>query len=105
MTVLRDGQFIGERVVADGTEDDLIEMMVGRRLDEQYPHLSRKRRMCIGCETVSGSGIDDVSFKLHAGEIVGVSGLMGAGRTELGKLLYGALPKTVGRVRLKKSRD
>ncbi len=49
--------------------------------------------MCIDVKHVSGSGIDDVSFKLHAGEIVGVSGLMGAGRTELGKLLYGALPK------------
>lgn len=102
VTVLRDGQFIGERVVAEITEDDLIEMMVGRRLDEQYPHLSQEKGECVlDVKHVSGSGIDDVSFKLHAGEIVGVSGLMGAGRTELGKLLYGALPKTAGKVRLK----
>jgi len=102
VTVLRDGQFIGERVVADIVEDDLIEMMVGRRLDEQYPHLARKKGECVlSVEHLSGSGIDDVSFTLHAGEIVGVSGLMGAGRTELGKLLYGALPKTSGKVRLK----
>ena len=99
VTVLRDGQFIGERIVADIVEDDLIEMMVGRRLDEQYPHLARKKGECVlSVEHLSGSGIDDVSF---AGEIVGVSGLMGAGRTELGKLLYGALPKTIGKVRLK----
>ena len=102
VTVLRDGQFIGERVVADIVEDDLIEMMVGRRLDEQYPHLARKKGECVlSVEHLSGSGIDDVSFTLNAGEIVGVSGLMGAGRTELGKLLYGALPKTSGKVRLK----
>ncbi|WP_114908467.1 ribose ABC transporter ATP-binding protein RbsA [Haemophilus haemolyticus] len=102
VTVLRDGQFIGERIVVEITEDDLIEMMVGRRLDEQYPHLSQEKGECVlDVKHVSGSGIDDVSFKLHAGEIVGVSGLMGAGRTELGKLLYGALPKTAGKVRLK----
>ena len=102
VTVLRDGQFIGERAVADIVEDDLIEMMVGRRLDEQYPHLARKKGECVlSVEHLSGSGIDDVSFTLSAGEIVGVSGLMGAGRTELGKLLYGALPKTIGKVRLK----
>ena len=62
----------------------------------------KKKGECVlDVKNVSGSGIDDVSFKLHAGEIVGVSGLMGAGRTELGKLLYGALPKTAGKVRLK----
>ncbi|EDK14923.1 fused D-ribose transporter subunit of ABC superfamily: ATP-binding component [Haemophilus influenzae 22.4-21] len=106
VTVLRDGQFIGERVVAEITEDDLIEMMVGRRLDEQYPHLSQEKGECVlDVKHVSGSGIDDVSFKLHAGEIVGVSGLMGAGRTELGKLLYGALPKNGGKSAVKKSRD
>lgn len=47
VTVLRDGQFIGERVVAEITEDDLIEMMVGRRLDEQYPHLSQEKGECV----------------------------------------------------------
>ncbi|MCQ9123884.1 ribose ABC transporter ATP-binding protein RbsA [Rodentibacter caecimuris] len=102
VTVLRDGQFIGERAVANLTEDELIEMMVGRRLDEQYPHLPQEKGDCVlNVEHISGSGINDVSFKLYAGEIVGVSGLMGAGRTELGKLLYGALPKTAGKVRLK----
>lgn len=102
VTVLRDGQFIGERRVADISEDDLIEMMVGRRLDEQYPHLAQPKGECVlDVRHLSGSGINDVSFQLYQGEIVGVSGLMGAGRTELGKLLYGALPKTGGEVRLK----
>lgn len=102
VTVLRDGQFIGERKVADISEDDLIEMMVGRRLDEQYPYLAQPQGECIlEAEQLSGSGVHEVSFKLHAGEIVGVSGLIGAGRTELGKVLYGALPKSGGKVRLK----
>ncbi|MDC2826325.1 ribose ABC transporter ATP-binding protein RbsA [Rodentibacter pneumotropicus] len=102
VTVLRDGQFIGECIIADINEDDLIEMMVGRRLDEQYPHLTQEKGECVlDVAHLSGSGIDDVSFKLYGGEIVGVSGLMGAGRTELGKVLYGALPKASGKVRLK----
>ncbi|BFU60683.1 MULTISPECIES: ribose ABC transporter ATP-binding protein RbsA [Rodentibacter] len=102
VTILRDGQFIGERAVSNITEDDLIEMMVGRRLDEQYPYLKQPKGACVlEVEQVSGCGVNDVSFKLYEGEIVGISGLMGAGRTELGKLLYGALPKTAGKVRLK----
>lgn len=51
-------------------------------------------------ENLTGSGVQNVSFQLHHGEILGISGLMGAGRTELMKMLYGALPKTRGKVRL-----
>lgn len=103
LNVVTNEMYVERVVIAEEiTEDDLIEMMVGRRLDEQYPHLSQEKGECVlDVKHVSGSSIDDVSFKLHAGEIVGVSGLMGAGRTELGKLLYGALPKTAGKVRLK----
>lgn len=101
VTVLRDGQFIGERAVADLDEDSLIEMMVGRRLDEQYPHLDKAPGdVLLEVENLTGSGIHDVSFKLCRGEILGISGLMGAGRTELMKVLYGALPRTSGKVRL-----
>ncbi|EFY0180038.1 ATP-binding cassette domain-containing protein [Shigella sonnei] len=73
VTVFRDGQFIAEREVASLTEDSLIEMMVGRKLED---------------------------FTLRKGEILGVSGLMGAGRTELMKVLYGAQPRTSGYVTL-----
>lgn len=101
VTVLRDGQFIGESKVADLTEDRLIEMMVGRKLDEQYPYLNKPSGdLVLKVKNVSATGVDDVSFNLYAGEILGVSGLMGAGRTELMKLLYGANPKQSGSIHL-----
>ncbi|MDO4698940.1 MAG: ribose ABC transporter ATP-binding protein RbsA [Pasteurellaceae bacterium] len=101
VTVLRDGQFIGERAVAELTEDDLIEMMVGRKLEDQYPHIDVPQgAVRLQVKNLSGCGVNGVSFELRRGEILGVSGLMGAGRTELMKVLYGALPHTQGEVLL-----
>ncbi|WP_017349386.1 ribose ABC transporter ATP-binding protein RbsA [Pantoea sp. A4] len=99
VTVFRDGQFIAEREVSSLSEESLIEMMVGRKLEEQYPHLNQQPGdIRLKVENLSGPGVDQVSFNLRAGEILGVSGLMGAGRTELMKVLYGALPRTAGQV-------
>lgn len=101
VTVLRDGQFIGECTVASLNEDQLIEMMVGRKLEEQYPHLEQTAgKVRLNVENLSGSGVRNVSFQVRSGEIVGVSGLMGAGRTELMKVLYGALPCESGKIQL-----
>ncbi|HIF9399266.1 TPA: ribose ABC transporter ATP-binding protein RbsA [Photobacterium damselae] len=99
ITVLRDGKFIGECRVADTDEDGLIEMMVGRRLDEQYPRIAVKHgTTCLEVKNLTGSSINDVSFTLDRGEILGISGLMGAGRTELMKVIYGALTRESGDV-------
>jgi ribose transport system ATP-binding protein len=99
VTVLRDGQFVAEREVSSLSEDSLIEMMVGRKLEEQYPHIDKQPgNVRLQVEKLSGPGVKEVSFTLREGEILGVSGLMGAGRTELMKVLYGALPKTAGRI-------
>ncbi|GAA3908979.1 MULTISPECIES: ribose ABC transporter ATP-binding protein RbsA [Gibbsiella] len=101
VTVFRDGQFITERPVAELQEDTLIELMVGRRLEEQYPRLNLphgEKRLQVS--HLSGPGVDDVSFSLCRGEIIGVAGLMGAGRTELMKLLYGAALRSGGSVQL-----
>ncbi len=101
VTVLRDGQFIAEKPVSELNEDSLIEMMVGRRLEEQYPRLNLPRGTpLMQVKNVSGPGVSNVSFTLYRSEILGVSGLMGAGRTELMKILYGALPRTSGVVML-----
>ncbi|CAM3789771.1 ribose ABC transporter ATP-binding protein RbsA [Rouxiella silvae] len=101
VTVFRDGQFIAERPVSELEEDTLIEMMVGRRLEEQYPRINHARGpLRLSVNNVSGPGVKDVSFALYGGEILGVSGLMGAGRTELMKILYGARKKTAGTVSL-----
>ncbi|MGY0147782.1 ribose ABC transporter ATP-binding protein RbsA [Edwardsiella tarda] len=101
VTVFRDGQFIAERPVDELTEDTLIEMMVGRKLEEQYPRLDKAPgALRLQVEQLSGPGVNAVSFTLRSGEILGISGLMGAGRTELMKILYGALPRTQGAITL-----
>ncbi|MFB9135807.1 ribose ABC transporter ATP-binding protein RbsA [Vibrio sp. AK197] len=101
ITVLRDGKFIGECSVAETHEDGLIEMMVGRKLEDQYPRIDVKNGdICLEVTNLTGSGVHDVSFSLKHGEILGVSGLMGAGRTELMKVIYGALPSERGHITL-----
>ncbi|CAI0982629.1 Ribose import ATP-binding protein RbsA [Serratia entomophila] len=101
VTVFRDGQFIAERPVSELQEDSLIEMMVGRKLEEQYPRLRLPRgEKRLQVSHLSGPGVNDVSFTLYRGEILGVAGLMGAGRTELMKILYGAAPRKAGTVTL-----
>jgi ribose transport system ATP-binding protein len=101
VTIFRDGQFIAERPVSELQEDSLIEMMVGRKLEEQYPRLNQPRgELRLQVKGLYGPGVENVSFDLYRGEILGVSGLMGAGRTELMKILYGALPRKQGFVML-----
>ena len=87
VTVFRDGQFIAERPVSE--------------LEEQYPRLDLPRgEKRLDVSHLSGPGVEDVSFTLYRGEILGVAGLMGAGRTELMKILYGAAPRKAGTVSL-----
>ncbi|MGF1742268.1 ribose ABC transporter ATP-binding protein RbsA [Vibrio profundum] len=101
VTVLRDGKFIAERSVQDINEDQLIELMVGRKLEDQYPRIKRQHdQTSLEVSGLTGAGVTDVSFELHQGEILGISGLMGAGRTELMKVIYGALEKQSGVVKL-----
>ncbi|MCK6264524.1 ribose ABC transporter ATP-binding protein RbsA [Vibrio sp. ZSDE26] len=101
ITVLRDGKFIGECTVAETDEDGLIEMMVGRKLEDQYPRVDVEHgEVCLEVSGLTGSGVHDVSFTLQRGEILGVSGLMGAGRTELMKVIFGALPSERGEINL-----
>ena len=99
VTVLRDGQFVGEKKISELREDSLIEMMVGRKLDEQYPRIEMERgNVTLQVNNLMGDGVNDISFSLHAGEILGISGLMGAGRTELMKMIYGANPAKSGTI-------
>ncbi|MEN9583452.1 MAG: ribose transporter ATP-binding protein RbsA, partial [Pseudomonadota bacterium] len=99
VTVLRDGKWIGEKAVSDLDEDKIIEMMVGRRLEEQYPRLEHELGpVSLQVKDLTGPGVRGVNFSLHQGEILGFSGLMGSGRTELMKLIYGASPISAGEV-------
>ncbi len=95
ITVLRDGQFIGESSVQAIDEDKLIQMMVGRKLEDQYPYLEKKTDQTIfEVKTLENIFVHDIAFSLKGGEILGVAGLMGAGRTELAKSIYGAIKHT-----------
>lgn len=101
VTVLRDGKFISEKIVSELNEDDIIEMMVGRKLDEQIPYCENQ----VGPQLLKVNGLTNelcrnIDFTIRKGEIVGVAGLMGAGRTEMALTLYGLYPKESGEVEL-----
>ncbi|RKL63383.1 sugar ABC transporter ATP-binding protein [Thermoanaerobacteraceae bacterium SP2] len=91
VTVLRDGKYIGTVEVCDTSTDELVKMMVGRKIENLYNRTYNK----IGKEALRVEGltlnkrIRDVSFKIHEGEIVGFYGLVGAGRTEVAKTVFG----------------
>ena len=90
ITVLRDGQFIAEKKVDEIDENGLIELMVGRKLEEQYPYEACKSEEIIfEVESLNNRFVKDITFNVRKGEILGVAGLMGAGRTELAKSIYG----------------
>ncbi len=93
ITVLKDGELVGTVSAAEVDEPELIRMMVGRPLSEIYP---RRRRPVteelLLVEGLTGAGFQDVDLRLGTGEIVGVFGLVGAGRTELARAIFGATP-------------
>lgn len=100
ITILRDGSYIGTREIKDITMDDVVQMMIGREIGERFP----KRDCKIGAEVLRVEGLTheklfkDVSFSVHAGEVLGVSGLMGAGRTEIMQAIFGNLPIVSGKL-------
>jgi ribose transport system ATP-binding protein len=100
ITVMRDGQYIGTKPYREVEMDEMIGMMVGRQLTEKFP----ERHASIGpvrleVKNLCRDGVlHDVSFSVRAGEILGVAGLMGAGRTELARAIFGADPITSGEV-------
>lgn len=99
ITVMRDACYIGTRNVADVTRNELITMMAGRELKETYPVRSNKiGEEVLRVEHLYGNGDSDISFTLHKGEILGFAGLVGSGRTELMRVLYGAERMEKGRI-------
>ena len=102
ITVLRDGQWIGTVEAESTSEQDLIEMMVGRKLGHEIkrdPHFSKEVVLEVN-RLSSTSGLKNISFNLHKGEILGVYGLMGSGRTELARALFGADPFASGEIKV-----
>jgi ribose transport system ATP-binding protein len=99
-TVLRDGQAVGGGDVSDFSTERIIEMMVGRSLDDQFPHVPHT----IGepildiQDVVAVAASPGVSLTLHRGEILGLAGIVGAGRTELLRAVFGLDPVRSGQV-------
>jgi ribose transport system ATP-binding protein len=99
VTVLRDGKMVGQ-VPATTDHQELVRMMVGRSIEDQFP----RRRPGIGevlldVKELSREGVlHDISFQVRAGEVVGIAGIVGAGRTELARAIFGADPLDSGEV-------
>ncbi|MCB6202529.1 sugar ABC transporter ATP-binding protein [Extibacter muris] len=99
--VLRDGEYVKTLITKDSEVQELIKLMVGRELTETYPPREDcvdKSEVVLELRGVTGNGDNDISLKVHKGEIVGLGGLVGAGRTELAEVIFGAVPKTSGQV-------
>ncbi|CAN5422316.1 sugar ABC transporter ATP-binding protein [soil metagenome] len=102
VTVLKDGKYVGTRSVADIDRDTLIRMMVGRPLQDVFPK-SAKRAAAAGPilsvrNFASGTKVRDVSFDLSPGEILGIAGMVGSGRTELAHALFGSSGHEAGQM-------
>ncbi len=103
-TVLRDGEWIGTKATSELTIDSLIQMMVGRQMSQRYParHPTETEEEILRVENLSLKGrFRNISFTLKKGEILGFAGLMGAGRTEVARALFGAEPPDSGEIFLK----
>ncbi len=101
ITILRDGTYVGTEYIKDITMDDIVRMMIGREIGERYP---KREGVTIGKEMLRVEGLtktkkfENVNFSVKAGEVLGVSGLMGAGRTEIMQAVFGNLPFESGQV-------
>jgi ribose transport system ATP-binding protein len=100
VTVLRDGEFVGEVKTVETDEDQLINMMVGRTIEDRFPEMKFKPgEEILRIEKLSvADEIINASFSLRKGEILGVAGLMGSGRTELAKSIFGVYKEKKGEI-------
>ena len=103
ITVMRDGEYIGTKNVKETNINELVKMMIGREIGERYP-----RRICkigntlIEVKNIGLKGVfEDILFSVHASEVLGVSGLMGSGRTEIMHSIFGNVPYQKGSISIK----
>jgi ribose transport system ATP-binding protein len=101
ITVLSDGRTVATGLPADTPRAELVEKMVGRKVDQLYPHRAKATSTDVVLDVKDVSGrprVKSCSFQVHAGEIVGIGGLVGAGRSELLRLIYGMDRQDTGEV-------
>ena len=101
ITVLRDGLLVMESTIAEQTTENVISKMVGRSLTERFPYENNTQdELILEAYNLTTDLVEGCSFELYKGEILGLAGLMGSGRTELSRALYGIYPIRSGEVRL-----
>ncbi len=100
ITILRDGTYIDTKKISETDMNDVVKMMIGREIGERYP----QRNVSIGNRVLEVKNLtcpgvfEKVSFEVHAGEVLGVSGLMGARRTEIMQAIFGNMPHVTGEI-------
>ena len=103
VTVLRDGRLVRSGAASDETEESLIQAMLGRPLGAAFPPKPKQRadaNVALSVRRLSGPGVADASLDVHEGEIVGLAGLVGAGRSELARAIFGSARRAGGTVEL-----
>ena len=103
ITVLKDGQLVGTKNIKDVTTEDVVYMMVGRMLDHYYPPLGEVEdfgEIVLRVKDGENTFLKNINLELRKGEILGIAGLQGSGRTELAQALFGAVPFEEGEVEL-----
>jgi rhamnose transport system ATP-binding protein len=102
VTVLRDGAYVETRLLSDVTQEELIRVMVGRTISDLFPKKEVPQgEVVLRVKNLSRAGaFKDVSFELHKGEILGMAGLVGAGRTEVSQALFGVAPADEGMIEI-----
>lgn len=99
--VMRDGEYVKTLVTKESNTQELIQLMVGRELTETYPPRGdcvKEDDVVLELKDVTGNGDKNISLKVRRGEILGLGGLVGAGRTELAQLIFGAAKKESGQI-------
>lgn len=100
ITVLRDGSYIGTKKISEVNMNDIVKMMIGREIGERYPARENEiGEVVLEVKDLNCPGVfQDVNLEVRAGEVLGVSGLMGAGRTEIMQAIFGNMPNVTGKI-------
>lgn len=99
--VIRDGEYVDTLITKDANVNQLISLMVGREMTQQYPPREscvNKDKVILELQNVYGNGDRNINLKMYSGEVLGLGGLVGAGRTELAEVLFGAKKKESGKI-------
>jgi len=105
VTIMRDGEVVVTKDTNELTKDQIIAYMVGRQLSKNYySHNVSMGEVLLETKNLGGNGVQPFSLTLHKGEVLGLAGLVGAGRTEYAQMIFGAVPKDCGEIYLNKQK-